>query len=371
MRRTFSYFFCLLLLPLVLWGCAGNSQDFLGKDVPEGEQEAELSEDLKEIAESVQPLQSTENSPDSQNQQNQPKEQSLEDTQPQESSPKPPTVTEEDWSAYFEGINGAAVIYDPALGSYRIYNPELASTRRSPCSTFKIISSLAALEAGVITPDNSTRTWSGEVFWNEDWNRDIDFYDAFRASCVWYFREVIDQIGRDTMQEFLDMLEYGNCDISDWEGRLNTNNSNPALTGFWVESSLKISPKEQVEVLERIFGEASEVSQESREILKEAMLINKPETASAQGDEQNDSETASAQGDEQNDSEAASPLIYGKTGMGKAHGVTVDCWFTGFSEDCGKRIYFCVYLGESGGADISSAKAKEIAIQLIQDGQGL
>ena len=47
------------------------------------------------------------------------------------------------------------------------------------------------------------------------------------------------------MQKELDKLQYGNCDISDWEGRLNTNNSNRALTGFWIESSLMISPKEQ------------------------------------------------------------------------------------------------------------------------------
>lgn len=50
-------------------------------------------------------------------------------------------------------------------------------------------------------------------------------------------------------------LQYGNCDISDWEGRLNTNNDNRALTGFWLEASLLISPKEQTEVMERIFGE--------------------------------------------------------------------------------------------------------------------
>lgn len=55
------------------------------------------------------------------------------------------------------------------------------------------------------------------------------------------------------IQEELNRLEYGNCDISDWEGRLNTNNSNPVLTGFWIESSLLISPKEQVEVMEHIF----------------------------------------------------------------------------------------------------------------------
>lgn len=55
-------------------------------------------------------------------------------------------------------------------------------------------------------------------------------------------------------------LQYGNCDISDWEGQLNTNNNNRALTGFWIKSSLTISPKEQVEVMERIFGENSDYS---------------------------------------------------------------------------------------------------------------
>ena len=49
--------------------------------------------------------------------------------------------------------------------------------------------------------------------------------------------EVRDEVGKDLMQEQLDKLQYGNCDISDWEGRLNTNNSNPALTGFWIEWS--------------------------------------------------------------------------------------------------------------------------------------
>ena len=52
------------------------------------------------------------------------------------------------------------------------------------------------------------------------------------------------------MQVELDRLQYGNSDISDWEGRLNTNNNNRSLTGFWIESSLLISPKEQTEVME-------------------------------------------------------------------------------------------------------------------------
>ncbi|MDE7269739.1 MAG: class D beta-lactamase, partial [Acetatifactor sp.] len=131
----------------------------------------------------------------------------------------------------------------------------------------------------------------------------------------------------------------GNCDISDWEGRLNTNNSNPALIGFWLESSLLISPKEQVEVMERIFGDNTDYSEETLNQLKQVMLLS-----------------------EQNEADI---LIYGKTGMGKANGIVVDLWFTGFAEKDDKRLYFCVYLGETDDENVSSAKAREIAVKLL------
>ncbi len=59
--------------------------------------------------------------------------------------------------------------------------------------------------------------------------------------------------------------------------------------------------------------------------------------------------------------------IYGKTGMGKAHGIVVDAWFTGFAENSRRKetIYFCVHLGQSDNKNFSSTTAKEIAIQLI------
>ena len=59
--------------------------------------------------------------------------------------------------------------------------------------------------------------------------------------------------------------------------------------------------------------------------------------------------------------------IYGKTGMGKANGVTVDAWFTGFADSAGQRMYFCVYLGETPGADVTSTKAREIAVDILSD----
>ncbi len=252
-----------------------------------------------------------------------------------------PEIDNAGWSEYFNGLNGTAVIYDASNRRYKIYNDELAVDRRSPCSTFKIISSLTALEYGILEPEDSVRIWSGEVFWNEDWNRDIDFSEAFRTSCVWYYRQLIDDIGKDRMQEELEKLQYGNCDISDWEGRLNTNNNNRALTGFWIESSLLISPKEQVEVMECIFGENSEYSEETQNELKQVMLVTEQERTDIS--------------------------VYGKTGMGKVNGIVVDAWFTGFAETTEGNLYFCVRLGRTDGMEVSSPLAKEIAIQIVSD----
>lgn len=252
-----------------------------------------------------------------------------------------PKMIEADWSEYFDGLNGTAVIYNASAREYTLYNRDLALTRSSPCSTFKIISSLIALENEILDPADSIRTWSGETFWNEDWNKDIDFHEAFRTSCVWYYRQIVDDIGKETMQKELNRLQYGNCDISDWEGRLNTNNQNRALTGFWIESSLMISPKEQVAVMERIFGEHSDYSEKSQEELKQVMLASKQEETGVS--------------------------IYGKTGMGKTDGIVVDAWFTGFAESPEGKLYFCVRLGRTDNKNVSSAVAKEIAIQLVTD----
>lgn len=79
-----------------------------------------------------------------------------------------PDITYADWSGYFNGLNGTAVIYDVSHKRYTMYNSDLALTRSSPCSTFKIISSLIALENGIFEPEDSIRKWSGEIFWNED-----------------------------------------------------------------------------------------------------------------------------------------------------------------------------------------------------------
>lgn len=182
--------------------------------------------------------------------------------------------------------------------------------------------------------ESSTMGYDGTDYGNAEWNGDLTLEEAFEKSCIWYFREVIDLVGRDKMQEELKNLQYGNCDISEWNG----SNINPLenLNGFWLESSLKISPLEQVEVLSRIFEGHSDYDSRNIEILKRIMVVD------------------------ENDSQK----IYGKTGSGNG-----EAWFVGFSESDGERKYIAIYLNDSEHRDqVSGNKAKEIALDILKDG---
>lgn len=256
-KKSWKIFRWPVLCALLIFMNGCSAADPEDKTVPQ----ETIAEDAPETLEKAQPPEKPETA------------KPLQEEQPAAAEEQQTIVMEKDWSGYFDGLNGTSVFYYPSENQYKIYNTELSDERRSPCSTFKIISGLIGIEEGVIPADDSTRSWSGEIFWNENWNQNMDFENAFRTSCIWYFREVINELGSDVIQKRLEELQYGNCDISDWEGRLNTSNNNRSLTGFWVESSLKISPREQVEVLKRIFNDTGIVRQDVAERMKSAMKL--------------------------------------------------------------------------------------------------
>ena len=242
------------------------------------------------------------------------------------------SITEEiDLSDKFRGINGCAVIYDPANDKYSVYNSSLCEQEASPYSTFKIMSTLVGLQNEVIENETSTMIYSGEKYPLPEWNENLSLEKAFQTSCIWYFRQVIDEVGREEIQYELTQLEYGNCDISGWDG--SGINPMPDLNGFWIGASLKISPLEQVQVLKKIFEEESIYSAEHIAILKEIMLVSED-----------------------------TRRIYGKTGSGPGG----EAWFVGFTEENDTKKYFAVYLNDNTQPDkVSGSVAKEIALQIF------
>lgn len=243
------------------------------------------------------------------------------------------SVTEEiDLSGNFRGINGCAVIYDPSNDKYLLFNASLCEQKVSPYSTFKIVSALAGLNNGVIENEHSTMNYSGEKYPLDEWNDDLSLEKAFQTSCIWYFRQIIDEVGQDEIQSELIRLEYGNCDISEWDG--SNINPMPDLNGFWLDSSLKISSLEQVQVLKEIFDGESIYSAEHIAILKEIMLVSED-----------------------------TRKIYGKTGSGPDG----EAWFVGFAEENDTKKYFAVYLNDTTQTDkVSGSVAKEIALNILE-----
>lgn len=250
-----------------------------------------------------------------------------------------PEIEETDLSEYFRGINGTAVFYNPAVNRYKIHNRASSGKRSSPCSTFKIMSAYIALSEKIITPQNSAINWNKNNYEFTEWNKDIKLPEAFKTSCVWYFRRLIDKIPPQTIAAYLQKYRYGNQDISDWNGSQNTNTDIADLKGFWIESSLKISPVEQVNFLAGLFNKADSAATE----LKNIMRID---------------ETPAK--------------VYGKTGMGVKDDLIQDAWFVGFYEKEKQYIYFAVRLDDKQNkiADYrhkASRYAKQIALDIIEN----
>ncbi|WP_054741192.1 penicillin-binding transpeptidase domain-containing protein [Cellulosilyticum ruminicola] len=242
-----------------------------------------------------------------------------------------------DYSSDFEGINGCAVFYCAVQKQGQVYNMDIAQKEASHCSTFKIVSTLMGLHEGVLKDVNTTMGYDGKNQYPFDaWNTDLNLKDAFASSCVWYFRKVIDGVGQEKTAEMLKDLGYGNCDISQWQG--SGTNGTPDLDGFWLESSLKISPMEQVQVLVKIFEEQAVFTEEERSTLKDVMLVEENEGYK----------------------------VYGKTGTGYGD----NAWFVGFVEKNGENEYFALRLNEESlkgekSMTITGGKAKEIALKII------
>ena len=134
--------------------------------------------------------------------------------------------------------------------------------RVAPNSTYKIYDALFGLEEGVITPENSFIAWNGETYPFEAWNADQTLQSAMNSSVNWYFESVDEQLGAANISNYIKEIGYGNENIS---GDFST---------YWMESSLKISPIEQVELLTRLQNNSLGFAPENINAVKDAICLS-------------------------------------------------------------------------------------------------
>jgi bla regulator protein BlaR1 len=231
----------------------------------------------------------------------------------------------EDFHQFFKGYEGSFVLYDHNAQQYRIYNEEKSTLRVSPDSTYKIYSALFALESNVISPEESTLSWDGTEQPYGAWNMDQDVSSALQKSVNWYFQELDRRTGFETIQSNLQEINYGNSDVSGEYGE------------FWLESSLKISPVEQVQLLQAFYYNQLGYKEMHIQAVKEALLIEKNEEA----------------------------RLSGKTGTGAVNGKNINGWFIGYVETKNNTYFFATNIQNED--DSSGSKAREITLSILKD----
>ena len=165
-------------------------------------------------------------------------------------------------------VEGCFAIMDNATGKFTVFN--LGRYRDSsylPASTFKIVNSLVGLQTGKIVNDSMVIKWDSVKRWNEDWNKDLTMYEAFRVSSLPYYQEVARRIGRDTMQLWLDSLKYG--------AQYDTQKVviRGAVDSFWINNNIKVTPDQQLGLVKKLYFDQLPFFKTYQEMVKRAMLF--------------------------------------------------------------------------------------------------
>lgn len=163
----------------------------------------------------------------------------------------------------FGSYDGTAVIVDLNTSTKTIYGTH-ADERVNPCSTFKILNSMIALDSGVVQDENETIAWDGVVREYPFWNRDHTMRSAIAVSTVWFYQELARRVGAERMAEMVAKARYGNGDTSQ------------TLTTFWLGGgTLTISPNEQTDFLSRLVRNELPFSPHSQSVVKDIMILEK------------------------------------------------------------------------------------------------
>ena len=230
-----------------------------------------------------------------------------------------------DLSTYFGEYEGSFVLYDLANDAWSIHNKDHATLRVTPNSTYKIYDALFGLEEGIITPENSFIAWNGETYPFEAWNADQTLQSAMNSSVNWYFQKVDEQLGASDVYSYIQEIGYGNENMS---GDFST---------YWMESSLEISPIEQVELLTKLQDNSFGFAPENINAVKDAICLSSSDAGT----------------------------FYGKTGTGRVDGQDVNGWFIGYIETVDNTYFFATNIGAD--SDATGGNATEITMSILSD----
>lgn len=161
------------------------------------------------------------------------------------------------------------VVADGAVGKVLAQRGD-CEHRVTPASTFKVAISLMGYDAGFLKDEHSPVLpfRPGYVDWRENWREPTDPSRWMRDSVVWYSQQVTYAIGHERFAAYTQRFGFGNADVS----------GQPATEGpnlSWINSSLQISPLEQVAFLRKLVNRQLGVSAHAYDMTGKITLYGK------------------------------------------------------------------------------------------------
>lgn len=202
----------------------------------------------------------------------------------------------------------------------------------APQSTFKIPLSLMGFDSGILENETSpafpfkAENSPGINVCKGDHNPKT----WMRDSCVWFSQVLTAKLGKEKFDSYVKAFNYGNKDVSGDRGKNN------GLTNSWLNSSIRITPDEQTQFLQRMIDNKLGVSAKAFEMTKNILFIQEL---------------------------PGGWNLYGKTGNGRYQGELQQGWFVGWIEKNNRKLTFAHHIAdESKQSTYASFRSKNEAM---------
>jgi beta-lactamase class D/beta-lactamase class D OXA-42 len=142
-------------------------------------------------------------------------------------------------------------------GTGKVLMAQGACKRRvTPASTFKIAISLMGYDSGFLVDEHHPALpyREGYIDWGGDARHDADPARWMKDSVVWFSQQVTRSLGKARFAGYSKKFGFGNADVSG-------DATHDGLTLSWINSSLQVSPLEQLSFLNKVATRQLGVSQ--------------------------------------------------------------------------------------------------------------
>ncbi|MCB1246829.1 MAG: class D beta-lactamase [Acidimicrobiia bacterium] len=158
----------------------------------------------------------------------------------------PEYSVETSWGSVFEheGVTGTFVLDEVGTDEApMVYDVKYMRRDVAPAETFKLFATLVALSADILPDLDTELEWDGEGPEVPPWNRTHSLRSALDGEAEWFYAQVVDLVGEDPFEVWLDRAGYGNINLRG------------SRSAFWSDGTLTIDAFQMARFYADVFSD--------------------------------------------------------------------------------------------------------------------